>query len=221
MTMPYSILLLFTAAFSLSGELMHYRTMQEANGHFRKGDYFRAEQRYRNAIVSASKDGERVTARFNLAVSLAMQRKYREAIGLYRTVAMKPGEKKMRNLCRYNEATCLARLAMAETGTDPKRELLEQALEGYAAVLFEEPDETDARINYEIVYRMLQKLKTPPSRHPEDGSEKSGNGTASNAGMKTAERILENAQLQENSLLRRLPRASGEERASSKNRKDW
>lgn len=215
----HALFLLLAAAFSLSGEFRHYRTAQKAGTLYMRGEYFKAEQLYRSLTASDhGKDG--VSAiRFNLAGSLAMQGKHTEARELYRSITMNPQGTELRNPALYNEGTSLALEGITAKKTGTRRKLLEQALLRYIAILRTDPAETDARINYEIVFGMLRKENTSSAQHQENSLNKGV--PLGGEQMKAAKRILENAQLQENSLMRKIPQNHETGSVSGKNSRDW
>jgi len=215
----HALFLLLAATFSLSGEFREYRTAQKANALYMREEYFRAEQLYRTLPDIARGTKGSAAARFNLAGALARQGKHTQARRIYRSIALDPGEKGLRNPSLYNEGTSLALEGIAAVEAAHKKTLLRQALLRYTAVLRSDPADIDARINYEIVFRMLEKPESPSSRQPENRSEKSDPATSGL--MNTAERVLENARIQENSLMRRIPQNRAGESASGKNLKDW
>lgn len=215
----HALFLLLATAFSLSGEFREYRTMHKANEHYMRGEYFRAEQLYRTLPDIAQEKTGSAPARFNLAGSLARQGKHTQARRIYRSIALNPGEKGLRNPSLYNEGTSFALEGIATGEGMHKRELLRQALLRYTSVLRSDPADTDARINYEIVLRMLDKPESSSSRQQDNRRE---NGDPASGGlMKTAERVLENARIQENSLMRKIPQSHAKGNSSGKNLKDW
>ncbi|MCF8383273.1 MAG: hypothetical protein K9G39_06705 [Chlorobium sp.] len=215
----HTLFLLFAATFSMSGEFREYRTVQKGNSLYMQGEYFQAEQLYRTLPdIPPGKKGSS-PALFNLAGALVRQGKHTEARRIYRSIALNPRAKHLHNPSIYNEGTSLAMEGIATGNLVLKRELLRQALLRYTAVLRSDPADTDARINYEIVFRMLETPRSSSSRQPEN-SRKNGDPAGSEL-MKTAERILENARLQENSLMRKIPLSRARESDSGKNLKDW
>jgi len=218
---PLSLLLLLTASLSLPEEFRQYRMVQKANHHYLSGEYHEAERLYSNLLADDPDEKLKTAIRFNLAGTLALQRKYADARRLYQSIPASAEGEKTGNLIGYNEGTCFAREALATHEPGRTSELLKQALRRYTAVLSGDPADTDARINYEIVYRMLQKHNASSSSKSGGRGENGDPAPAGSQSMKPAERILENAQLQENEVMRKIPQIHDSGTASAKNVKDW
>ena len=76
-----------------------------------------------------------------------------------------------------NQGNALAMEAFANRKGAGQEELLEQALACYRRALLDNPQNTDARINYEIVLRAIQRHQPPPpSPAPEGGGAPNGDG---------------------------------------------
>ncbi|NTV07600.1 MAG: hypothetical protein HGA81_03210 [Chlorobium limicola] len=221
MMKPLSLLLLLTASLSLPEEFRQYRMVQKANHHYLSGEYHEAERLYSNLLANDPDEKLKTAIRFNFAGTLALQRKYADARRLYQSIPASAEGEKTGNLIGYNEGTCFAREALATHEPGRKSELLKQALRRYTAVLSGDPADTDARINYEIVYRMLQKQNASSSSKSGGRGENGDPAPAGSQSMKPAERILENAQLQENEVMRKIPQIHDSGTASAKNVKDW
>lgn len=219
MTTLHALFLLLAAAFSLSEEFREYRTLQKANAHYMRGEYFRAEQLYRTLPDIAHGKTGSSPVHFNLAGSLAGQGRHTQARRIYRNIASNPDAKQLRNPSLYNEGTSLALEGIAAGEGVHKRALLRQALVRYTAVLRSDPADTDARINYEIVFSMLDKPESPSGRQQKNRREK---GDPAGGGLtNTAERVLEAARIQENSLMRKIPQSRARGSAAGNNIKDW
>ncbi|MEE9903841.1 hypothetical protein [Chlorobium sp.] len=216
--------ILLASAWNLPREFREYRTLQEAYMLYRNGDFSGAEQRCRQMLAETSgQNGRKSFAiRFNLAGTLAMQKKYLPARTIYRNLAMNhhaTGE--IRNASVYNEGNCLAQEAIEAGKSERKRDFFEQALQRYIAVLRDKPGDMDARINYEIVLRMLEKLKTGSGSEQENSRDRTETASTANGRMNTAERLLRQAQMQENRTMRLVPYASSGGKEERSGGKDW
>lgn len=216
--------ILFAFLWNLPAEFRSYQALRQANMLYRNGAYADAEQRCREALSDGHADtaSHKSAIRFNLAGSLAMQEKYLPARILYRSLAENPGAASIRNASLYNEGTCLAQEGLATENIERKKAFFEMALQRYTNVLLKNPNDKDARINYEIVLRMLEKLKTGSG-----GSEKSLAGqhksvSSANGSINAAERLLRQAQIEESRTMRRIPQAiSAGQQDGQSGRKEW
>ncbi|MCF8216551.1 MAG: hypothetical protein K9I59_03840 [Chlorobium sp.] len=216
-------ILLLASSWNLPQEYRAYRTQQQAYTLYRSGNYSGAEQRCREALSGKAGHTDRsgVAIRFNLAGALAMQGKHLQARHIYRNLAMNPGDEKIRIASWYNEGTSFAMEALATEKKVQKKALLEQALGRYTTLLLKKPGDIDTRINYEIVLRMLEKLKNGSAKHRGKRNEQKNTGSSNEEMANTAKRILQQAQMKENQLMRQLPRASSSGKTEKTNRKDW
>jgi len=216
--------ILLASAWRLPQEFRDYRTLQEAYTLYRKGDYSGAEQRYRETLAETPPVQtlrNSFALRFNLAGTLAMQKKYRPARTIYRNLAMNNAAGEIRNASLYNEGNCLAEEALETGNSTRKRAFFEQALQRYRTVLRDEPGNTDARINYEIVLRMLDKPEKSSTSKQENRQDRTATASSSYGRMNAAERLLRHAQMQENRTMRRIPQASFGEKQIRSGGKDW
>ena len=211
--------LLLAALFSLSGELRQYSTLQKANARYTRGEYARAEQLYRSLEDIAPGKALVASARFNLAGSLAMQGRHAEARRIYRSIVMNPAERELRNPSLYNEATSLAIEGISAKESSGRIRMLEQALLRYTSVLRSDPADTDARINYEIVFCLLQQQQ--PSSSGQQESRGQSLAPRGSNDMTAAERMLENAKTEENGVMQKIPQNHEHGHASGKKSRDW
>jgi len=217
------VLLLFIAYFSSLPEMLNeYRLKVKADALYEERAYSRAENAFRQLLRTVPEGKDAVTARFNLACTLYMQGKYSEAAALFsHKQPYTPDANPTARKSLFNEGNSLAMNALATRDKTRKTELFRNSLARFKSVLLGDPDDGDAKINFEIVRRYLQELESPPSP-PSSGSEKKNNANPdSGIGSDVAARILEKAQQDESSLMRQIPRpgkAAGEE---NNDNRDW
>jgi tetratricopeptide (TPR) repeat protein len=217
----HTLLLVFALAPSMQEMLGEYRLQLKADALYARHAYSGAEAAFRK-LATLPEQKEKGTASFNLACALYMQGKYPEAAALF-AIRTKPDSKNrdLRLKAMFNEGNTLAMRAMGSKEKADKKILFRQSLSRFKAVLLTDPNEGDAKINYEIVQRYLDELD-PPKQTPRSSSEKKDNNlSASGISNNTAERLLENARQNESALMQRLPRAGKSASQGGKNNQDW
>ena len=147
-----------------------------------------------------------------------MQGKYPEAGTLFASNT-KPRENRLKAI--FNEGNTLAMRAIGSSEKAQKNALFLQSLNCFKRVLLADPGDGDAKINYEIIHRFLDELENPKQSSSSTTKNKSSNQPASSIGKGIAERLLENAQQDESSLMRRLSGAGKSASPGSKNKQDW
>ncbi|MBM3422015.1 MAG: hypothetical protein FJY09_01990 [Chlorobi bacterium] len=216
--------ILLATAWNLPREFRDYRTLQEAYMLYGNGDFSGAEQRYMQTLAETPGQNGRnsFAIRFNLAGTLAMQKKYLPARTIYRNLAMNHhATEEIRNASIYNEGNCLAEEALEAGKSERKREFFEQALQRYIAVLRDKPGDMDARINYEIVLRMLENLNNGSGSEQDNQLDLTETASSANGRMNAAERLLRQVQMQENRTMLRIPHASSGGKEERSGGKDW
>ncbi len=220
MILLHTLLLVFALAPSMQEMLGEYRLQLKADALYEHRAYSEAESTFRQIATLPAQKGS-ASASFNLACALYMQGKYPESATLF-SFSAKPGSKE-RSLglnAMFNEGNSLAMRAVGSNGKAEKKILFRQSLNRFKAVLLTDPGENDAKINYEIVRRYLDELER--SELPHSGSEKKSTPPPSSGiSQDTAERLLENARLEESALMKNLPRTSKATGQGSKNNQDW
>jgi tetratricopeptide (TPR) repeat protein len=222
-----SLLLVLHAIGSVPAMFRQYRLIRQANTLYVSGDYRGAESLYRQLLQRYPVGIVHLEAQFNLAGTEYRLRRYRESAALFGAVREASGTPGRIGIpARYNEGNALAMTALGPPLQDSAAEPLRQSLACYRAVLLSDPDNIDARINYEIVERALQQLRRPPapSGSPPDSGKgnPSRSGGSSGTGMnpEVTGLILENARREELELLRKYYRPAGTRREGKENR-DW
>ncbi len=221
MLLLQALLRVFALAPSMQEMLMEYRLQLKADALYEQRAYSRAETVFRQ-LATFPDQKTRGAASFNLACALYMQGKYQEAATLF-GLTTKPESKQgtLRVKSIFNEGNALAMMAIVSKEKQQKRVLFRQSLHRFKAALLTDPDEGDAKINYEIVRRYLDELDKPKQASSSSSQKKSVASPTSGMSQNTAERLLQNAQQDESTLMRRLPRTGTSAAQGSKNSLDW
>jgi tetratricopeptide (TPR) repeat protein len=222
MILLHTLLLVFALAPSMQEMLMEYRLQLKADALYEQRAYSRAETVFRQ-LAALPDQKERGVASYNLACALYMQGKYPEAAALF-GLSTKPDSKQqpLRVKSIFNEGNTLAMMAIGSKGKPQKRLFFRQSLNRFKAVLLTDPDEGDAKINYEIVRRYLDELDKSEHASSSSSQKKSAaSPTTSGISQNTAERLLQNARQDESTLMRRLPPSGKSAAEGSKNNLDW
>ncbi len=210
----YTLLLAVTFLTSMQERFREYRMQLNAYALYERHAYPEAEQAYEelHTPVHSQKEINRTT--FNLACTLYMQGKFQEAADLFAQSA-KTGSKysEIRQSAIYNEGDALAMKAIGSNGKAQKTLFFRQSLNRFKTVLLTDPGDGEAKINYEIVRRFLKEQETPEQNTAPPPSPGLKNNVAN--------RLLDNAQQDESSIMRRAPRTAPSAAHGSKNNKDW
>ncbi len=220
MILLHTLLLVFALAPSMQEMLGEYRLQLKADALYEHRAYIGAESAFRQIAALPAQKGS-ASASFNLACALYMQGKYPESATLFSHSA-KPGgtRQEIRVKAIFNEGNALAMRAVGSNQKAEKQLLFRQSLNRFKAVLLTDPDENDAKINYEIVRRYLDELERP--RQGASGPEKeNAPPPPSGISQETAERLLENARLEESALMQHIPRTGRSAAQGGKNNQDW
>jgi len=214
----HSLLLVVALASSMQEMLRDYRLQLKADALYESRAYREAETVFRQLVSLAPEPKERATASFNLACALYMQGKYPEAGTLFASNT-KPRENRLKAI--FNEGNTLAMQALGNSAKTQKSALFRQSLNCFKRVLLTDPGDGDAKINYEIVLRYLNELENPKQSSSSTKNNKSSHQPESGISKGIADRLLENAQQDESSLMRRLSGAGKSASPGSKNKQDW
>ncbi len=208
-------LLLAVALFTAMQErFREYRMQVTAYALYERHAWREAQTAFEELVTLPLREKERATASFNLACTLYMQGQFPEAAALFSKSA-KPGRsfREIRQRALFNEGNALAMRAVGEHAKAQKIVLFRQSLNRFKTVLLTEPGDGDAKINYEVVARYLRELESQQkesSPPPESGVKNS-----------VANRLLENAQQDESSLMQRPPPTRVSTGRGGKNGKEW
>lgn len=218
-----STLLLFIIAASSIPEMLHeYRLQLKADNLYNKGAYTEAEKTLRQLLILSPKSSAKMASSFNLACTLYMQKRYSEAATLF---ARKPDtssiDREVTEKAIFNEGNSLAMSAIHTTEPPRKTALFHASLKCFKLVLLKNPNDGDAKINYEIVSRYLQELQSL-QRSSSSGSAKKRNEPPLSAfNQNVTKRLLQNAQQDESSLMQQLSRSGTNAEQGSANNQDW
>ncbi|MEI8031742.1 MAG: tetratricopeptide repeat protein [Chlorobiaceae bacterium] len=215
------LMILLTVSVSLPEMFSHYRLKQQAEALYAARDFSRAENVFRQLLLVAPEGKESSSAGFNLACALYMQKKYSDAAALFSSSREAKGAAAQPALnARFNEGSALAMKAFETSEKKSKRLLLHGSLGAFRRVLLSNPEDGDAKINYEIVRRALQELEekhSPSSTSPE---QRNSSRPETGIGRQVASRLLEKARQDESSMMQRIPR-SPKAPQEGRNNKDW
>ncbi len=218
----HTLLLVVALASPMQEMLREYRLQLKADALYERRAYREAETVFRQLVSLAPEPNERAAASFNLACTLYMQGKYPEAGTLF-AGNTKPDYEHRENRLKaiFNEGNTLAMRAIGSSEKAQKNALFHQSLNCFKRVLLTDPGDGDAKINYEIVHRFLNELEPPKQSSASTKNNKSSPQSTSGIGKGIAERLLENAQQDESSLMRRLSGTGKSAAPNNKNNQDW
>ena len=218
----HSLLLVVALASSMQEMLGDYRLQLKADALYESRAYREAETVFRQLVSLAPEPKKRASASFNLACALYMQGQYPEAGTLFSSNT-KPDLEHRENRLKalFNEGNTLAMQAIGSSAKAQKIALFRESLNRFKSALLTDPGDGDAKINYEIVHRYLDELQKTEQSASSRTDKKSAHQTTSGIGKSIADRLLENAQQDESSLMRKLSGAGKSVSPDSKNNKDW
>ncbi len=219
----HTLLLAVALASSMQEMLAEYRLQLKAYALYERRAYKEAEIIFRQLVTLEPEQQEKTAACFNLACSLYMQGKYPEAAALF-SYSAKPADREHREIrlkALYNEGNTLAMKAIGSSAKAEKTALFRQSLQRFKQVLLTEPDDGDAKINYEIVRRYLYELEAPKQSSSSKSDTKSSLQPASGISQEISDRLLENAQQNESSLMQQLSGKGKSASQNNKNNQDW
>lgn len=216
-------LLLVVTLISSMPEMLHdYRLQLQANSLYENRDYSHAERTLRQLLITLPEGGERASTTFNLACTLYMQGKYAEATAMFARHPKTAGNYQDIELpSLFNEGNALAMSAIGTIVKSRKTVLFRNSLDRLKSVLLKNPNDGDAKINYEIVSRYLHELEAP--KRSSSSSKENNSNTQQKSGISQdmAQRLLEHAQQDESALMKQLPRNKSTAAKNSSNNRDW
>jgi Ca-activated chloride channel homolog len=154
--MKYLILSILVALTSGVFSQSENESIAAGNDLYRQEKYGPAEMQYRTALKTNPKS---LQAKYNLANSLMMQKKYQEAISLYDELTTGPN-KEAREAAYYN----------AGVGYTKQKDL-EQSIEYYKNALRTDPDDQMARENLQKALSELKKQQSSSSQQNKSKSK--------------------------------------------------
>ncbi|MCX6179909.1 MAG: tetratricopeptide repeat protein [Chlorobiales bacterium] len=218
-----ALLLFITLASSSMQEMLQdYRLQLKADALYKKSSYSTAESTLRQLLATLPEGEKKTSATFNLACTLYMQGKYAEALSIFARKPKTVDQKHDIELqARFNEGNSFAMIALGTNGNNRKKELFLNSLNCFKYVLLNNPNDGDAKINYEIIQRYLHELEKPQHSSSSSSEKKSNTQQTSGISRDIAERLLEKAQQDESSLMRQLPGKKATTAQGSHNDRDW
>ncbi len=219
----HRLLPLLIALFSVSAvqsNLEQYHLFSAAGKLGKNGDNAGAISHYRTLLDRYPAGLLRCEASFNIADAEYGLKHYRRAADLFESLPS--GNSELSRQSGYNRGNALAMAAFENRKGRDYQELLGRSLACYRRSLLDNPRNTDARINYEIVLRAMRSLSPPPPSPAPQGGSNGKNAGKSPPGLsnEVANLILNNARQQESRQMHKYfkpvqPRKSGEEQ------QDW
>lgn len=215
------LIALFTLT-AVQSNFEQYTLFRKANTYAQAGKPAQAVQSYRKLLDNYPAGILRSEASFNLAVAEFVMKHYRRSAEQFASIP--PGKSSLIRHAGYNRGNALAMEAFSEgKSASGHKELLSRALSCYRRALLDNPQNSDARINFEIVSRALQRTQPPPpaptpqdaGSPPETGKNGQGSGSTVLSGM-----ILEQARQEEARQMRRYFRPLPPKEAG-RNQPDW
>ena len=157
-------------------------TIAEGNRYYRDSQFDLAEASYRKAL---EKDPNNATAQFNLANALQKQKKYDEAVQVLEKLYNAGPETKLRSATAYNQGVAYT-----------KQKELEPSIEAYKKALRLNPNDKDARENFQKALSELKKKQ--------DEQKQSQQKSSSSMSQNEAEQKLKLLQEKEKQLQQKL-----------------
>ena len=217
------LLLAVPTVTSMQEMLSEYRSQQQALSLYQRHAYSEAETAFRQLLPTLKTNEDKRAASYNLACTLYMQGNYKEAAPLFSLVSQSANDKRsVRSNALFNEGNTLAMQAFNNSSKADKRLLFSQSLKRFRQVLLTNPNDNDAKINYEIVERSLQELEQPrPTATNASIAQQKNRQQPSAISSDVAKRLLEHAQNNESALMRQLSQQNQKSKQPPRNNKDW
>jgi len=140
------------------GWLDSHSRAREANRLYAAGKYDEAAETYNQALIDHP---DSPLLHFNLGDAAYKKGKYDDALAAFQQVPIQDGDTRRTARVAYNLGNATYRLGAAAESADPKRalDLYGGALAAYRRALGADPDDADAKFNYEFVAQKLEALK--------------------------------------------------------------
>jgi hypothetical protein len=217
-----ALLLIVTIVSSMQEMMQDYRLQLRANSLYEKREYGKAERTFRQLLSTLPEGRKKTSTTYNLACAQYMQGKFMDASVMFahkQATAGKSRDIELQSL--FNEGNSLAMSAIGTPVKSRKTALFRNSLDRLKSVLLSNPNDGDAKINYEIVRRYLHELEPP--QHSSSSSADNNGKTEPKSGISQdmAQRMLEHTQQDESSLMRQLPRNKSTAAKSRSNNLDW
>lgn len=158
--MPKLIKILLLVLLGLLVTASALNDARKANEAFRNGDYETAVQLYRSAI-SQQPDDARLY--YNLGTALSKLGRGEEAMEAYAQFRDRTDDPRERAMADYNAGTMLS-----------ENEMYEEAAQFFRNALIQNPDDDDARHNYEMALRRQQQQEQEQQQQEQDQQDGEG-----------------------------------------------
>ncbi|MCA9403526.1 MAG: tetratricopeptide repeat protein [Candidatus Omnitrophica bacterium] len=153
------VLVLWATGIPRSAEaVLEVFQVNSGNTAYLDGDYEKSAEKYKEAL---KKDSESDIINFNLGAAYYKQNRYDEALDHLRKAVLSDDDP-LREQAHYNLGNTLyqsGRLFLADRDLDTAIQYYEEALAEYEKAMDINPDDADARFNYEYVKKELEQLK--------------------------------------------------------------
>jgi len=170
---PALFMLLFLIRPALGGQSAK-EWIKEGNILYNEGEYDRALKKYEEGLLTAP-DSDIVN--YDIAAALYKTGAYEEAVSHFEKALLSEDEG-IRRKASYNLGNAKYNYGLKKEDEDIAGaiELLTQSLRHYEKALEVDPDDDDARHNYEFVSGELERLKKKAEKMTEDGPEEGEGG---------------------------------------------
>lgn len=175
------------------------RLVMQGNDAYRKGDFNKAVEAYKNAL---REDPSNNAARFNLANALQRQKEIKESQKLYDEVIEQKENVALKVKALYNKGLLLA-----------KDKNYEEAARAFMMALTLDPDDNDTRENLQLVLNEMKKQNPPKQNSPQKNTPQK----VPPATKDLIEQKLNELRNQEKQLQKKLQKQSGHGQPE----KDW
>ena len=149
------------AAASPSGALREYKA----------GHYDQALKEYERLLRQNTNDSR---LHFNAGAAAYRNRQFEEAAKQFNATLASP-DLKLQGLAYYNEGNALYHHGEAQPDPKKRTEAWEKALQDYQSTIKLNPQDSDAKHNYEFVKKKLEELKQQQQQSKQDKQDKDQN----------------------------------------------
>ena len=160
---------------TLAWTLDRHATVREGNRLFAAGEYAAAEAKYNEALVDAPDSS---LLHFNRGDAAYEQGKLEEAVAAFERAQAGDAGDARRAHAAYNAGNARFRLGQAAAAENPKAalDLYADALVQYRRALAADPEDRDAKFNYELVRKTIDELHERMQREQEEKEQEQEQG---------------------------------------------
>ncbi|MEI6691446.1 MAG: tetratricopeptide repeat protein [Chlorobium sp.] len=218
-----TLFLFISVALSIPETIEEYRLQLQANALYEKREYIRSESTLRHLLKILPQSENTESSTFNLACTLYKQGKYSEAASMFAHKSKPSVEHEDITLkSLFNQGDSYAMAAIETTTKSKKTEYFQTSLDRFKLLLLTNPNDGDAKVNYEIILRYLHELDPPHHASSSSSSDqKSKPLPKTGVSQDMVDRLLEKAQQDESSLMRKLASKKSTAAKGSSNNLDW